>query len=319
MTRIGTSDLEVFPLNLGGNVFGWTADRDESFAILDAFIAGGGNFIDTADSYSAWVAGHTGGESERIIGEWLAARGRPDVVVATKVSQHPQFSGLSASNVRAAAEASLQRLGVESIDLYYAHFDDAETPLEETVAAFGELVTAGLVRHIAVSNYTAERIRSWFEIARAGGYALPVAVQPHYNLVERGIEADVIPLAASEGISVIPYFSLAKGFLAGKYRSADTARGVDASPRAGAALAYVTPAGLAVVEELERIGAAHDASIATAALAWLRAQPTVVAPLASASRVGQVADLLASATLELSSAELTALDAASTAVASRSA
>lgn len=317
MTRIGTSDLEVFPLNLGGNVFGWTADRDESFAILDAFIAGGGNFIDTADSYSAWVPGHTGGESERIIGEWLAARGRPDVVVATKVSQHPQFSGLSASNVRAAAEASLQRLGVESIDLYYAHFDDAETPLEETVAAFGELVTAGLVRHIAVSNYTAERIRSWFEIARAGGYALPVAVQPHYNLVERGIEEDVIPLAASESIGVIPYFSLAKGFLAGKYRSADTARGADASPRAGAALTYATPAGLALVDELERIGAAHDASIATTALAWLRAQPTVVAPLASASRVDQVADLLASATLALSSDELTALDAASTSFVSR--
>ena len=152
MTRIAHTDLDVFPLALGGNVFGWTADRDESFRILDAFHAGGGNFIDTADSYSAWVAGNSGGESERIIGAWLADRKPDGVTVATKVSQHPQFTGLAAANVRAAAEASLERLGVESIDLYYAHFDDAETPLEETVTAFGQLVSDGLVRYTAVSN-----------------------------------------------------------------------------------------------------------------------------------------------------------------------
>lgn len=179
MTRIGTSDLDVFPLALGGNVFGWTADRDASFAILDAFHAGGGNFIDTADSYSAWVPGHEGGESERLLGEWLASRRHTGVTVATKVSQHPQYKGLAAANVRAAAEASLERLGVESIDLYYAHFDDAETPLEETVAAFGQLVSDGLVRYTAVSNYSAERIRAWVRIARDLGVAEPVAIQPH--------------------------------------------------------------------------------------------------------------------------------------------
>ncbi len=310
MTLIGRSDLDVFPLALGGNVFGWTADRDASFAILDAFTEGGGDFIDTADAYSAWVPGNSGGESETIIGEWLASRKPSNVVVATKVSQHPQFKGLSAKNVRAAAEASLKRLGVDTIDLYYAHFDDAETPLEETVAAFGQLVTDGLVRHTAVSNYSADRIRSWISIAEEAGTALPVAVQPHYNLVHRNdVEESIIPVAEEFGLSLVPYYALASGFLTGKYRSTDASGA--GSPRAGGAAKYATAQGLRIIDELERIGTAHGASIASVALAWLREQPTVLAPIASASRVDQVQDLLASARVQLSAEEVAALSAVS--------
>jgi len=306
MTLLGRSDLDVFPLALGGNVFGWTADRDASFDILDAYTAGGGNFIDSADSYSAWVPGNSGGESETIVGEWLASRKPAGVTVATKVSQHPEFSGLSARNVRAAAEASLTRLGVETIDLYYAHFDDAETPLGETVAAFGQLVTDGLVRHIAVSNYSADRIRSWMSIAEDGGHALPIAVQPHYNLVHRNdVEASIAPVAQEFGLSLVPYYALASGFLTGKYRSTDAA---GTSPRAGGAAKYATEQGLKIIEQLDEIAAGHNVSVASVALAWLRAQPTVVAPIASASRVDQVVDLLASATLQLAEDEVAALN-----------
>lgn len=309
MTRIGRSDLDVFPLCLGANVFGWTADRDESFRILDAFHGGGGNFIDTADSYSAWVPGNSGGDSERIIGEWLAARRPENVVIATKVSQHPDFRGLAPKNVRAAAEASLKRLGVDTIDLYYAHYDDEPVPLEETVAAFGDLVTDGLVRHTAVSNYSADRIREWVGYASAAGSALPVAVQPHYNLVHRNaVEETIVPVAEEFDLGLVPYYALASGFLSGKYRSADVPDAPGTSPRAKGAAKYATPQGLAIVDALESIGSAHGASIATTALAWLRAQPAVSAPIASASRVDQVADLLAAGTLELSAAELEELD-----------
>jgi aryl-alcohol dehydrogenase-like predicted oxidoreductase len=311
MTRIGRSDLDVLPLSLGGNVFGWTADRDATFAILDAFHAGGGNFIDTADSYSAWVPGNSGGESETLIGEWLASRQPENVVVATKVSQHPDFSGLSAANVRAAAEASLTRLGVDAIDLYYAHFDDADTPLEETVAAFGDLVSDGLVRYVAVSNYSADRIRSWIELAQAGGSDLPIAIQPHYNLVHRNdVEETIVPVAEEFDLSLVPYYGLASGFLTGKYRSTDAAD--QSSPRAQGAAKFATAHGLRIIDTLEQIGTAHGASIAATALAWLRAQPTVVAPIASASRVDQVADLLTSARIDLTSEEIAALDSVST-------
>jgi len=303
MTRIGNSDLNVFPLALGGNVFGWTADRDTSFAVLDAFVAGGGDFVDTADSYSSWVPGNSGGESETIVGEWLASRKPANVVVATKVSQHPDFSGLSGANVRKAAEASLARLGVDSIDLYYAHFDDASVPLEETVSAFGQLVTDGLVRNVAVSNYTAARIREWIGIADRLGAARPVAVQPHYNLVHRNeVEETIIPVAQEFGLSLVPYYSLASGFLTGKYRSTDAA-GQD-SPRAQGAAKYATDAGLRIIDTLEEIGQAHGASIAATALAWLRAQPIVAAPIASARTVEQVPDLLAGARVELTDDEV---------------
>jgi aryl-alcohol dehydrogenase (NADP+) len=313
MTRIGRSDLDVFPVCLGANVFGWTADRNESFRILDAFHGGGGDFVDTADSYSAWVPGNSGGDSERIIGEWLAARRPENVVIATKVSQHPDFRGLAPKNIRAAAEASLQRLGVDTIDLYYAHYDDETVPLEETVAAFGDLVTDGLVRHTAVSNYSADRIRQWVGYASAAGSALPVAVQPHYNLVHRNaVEETIVPVAEEFDLGLVPYYALASGFLSGKYRSADVPDAPGTSPRAKGAAKYATPQGLAIVDALESIGSAPGASIATTALAWLRAQPAVSAPIASASRVDQVADLLAAGTLELSAAELEELDRVST-------
>ena len=310
MTRIGNSSLDVLPLSLGGNVFGWTADRDQSFAILDAFAAGGGNFIDTADGYSAWVPGNTGGDSERIIGEWLSSRRPEGMVVATKVSQHPDYRGLSAKNVRAAAEASLQRLGVESLELYYAHFDDESVPLEETVAAFGQLVADGLVRYTAVSNYAPERIREWLRIADETGVARPVAIQPHYNLVHRNeVEEHIVPIAGEFGLSLVPYFALAKGFLTGKYRSTDAA-GHD-SPRAEGAAVYATAQGLQIIDALEGIGRAHDVSIAATALAWLRAKPSVAAPIASASRAAQVADLLDGARVALTSDEVAELDSVS--------
>lgn len=306
MTRIGTSSLDVLPLSLGGNVFGWTADRDESFAILDAFVAGGGDFIDTADAYSAWVDGNAGGESETLIGEWLQSRRPEGVVVATKVSQHPEFKGLSATNIRAAAEASLKRLGVDTIDLYYAHFDDETVALEETVAAFDQLVTDGLVRYTAVSNYSADRVRAWIDIAQKSGAALPVAIQPHYNLVHRNeVEETIVPVAEEFSLSLVPYYALASGFLTGKYRSTDAAG--QGSPRAQGAAKYATTQGLEIVDALESIGSGHGVSIAATALAWLRSQPTVAAPIASASRVDQVTDLLDGARTDLTADEIATL------------
>ncbi|MFK3672211.1 aldo/keto reductase [Leifsonia aquatica] len=305
---IGSSDLEVFPLSLGGNVFGWTADRDTSFDVLDAYTAAGGNFVDTADGYSAWVPGNTGGDSERILGQWFDARGnREDVVLATKVSQHPDFKGLAADNIRRAADASLERLGSEYIDLYYAHFDDETVPLEETVAALSGLVDAGKVRYIGISNYSPERIEEWFRITEAEGLHRAVALQPHYNLVERSYEQKYRPIAERENLGVFPYFALAAGFLTGKYRDGVT---VD-SARAAGAVKYLDETGRSVLAALDEVAAAHDASVASVSLAWLAAQPTVTAPIASARTLDQLPDLLASVSLELTPAELDALDGAS--------
>ena len=308
-TTLGTSDLSVFPLNLGGNVFGWTADRQTSFDILDAFVAGGGNFIDTADGYSAWVPGNTGGDSERLIGEWQELRGnRDDIVIATKVSQHPDFQGLAADNILKAADASLERLRTDHIDLYYAHFDDESVPLEETVTALSSLVDAGKVRYLGISNYSAARIAEWFEIVETKGLHRPIALQPHYNLVERDFEGELRTIAEREQLAVLPYFSLAKGFLTGKYREGSS---VD-SVRAEGAQAYLADHA-ALLPVLDEVAAAHGVSVATVSLAWLRSQPTVAAPIASARTVEQLPDLLASATLELSADELAALTAASVA------
>ncbi|MFJ3489725.1 aldo/keto reductase [Leifsonia aquatica] len=305
---IGSSDLEVFPLSLGGNVFGWTADRDTSIDVLDAYTAAGGNFVDTADGYSAWVPGNTGGDSERILGQWFDARGnREDVVLATKVSQHPDFQGLAADNIRRAADASLERLGSEYIDLYYAHFDDETVPLEETVAALSGLVDAGKVRYIGISNYSPERIEEWFRITEAEGLHRAVALQPHYNLVERSYEQKYRPIAERENLGVFPYFALAAGFLTGKYRDGVT---VDSARAAGAAK-YLDETGRSVLAALDEVAAAHDASVASVSLAWLGAQPTVTAPIASARTLEQLPDLLASVSLELTPAELDALDGAS--------
>jgi aryl-alcohol dehydrogenase-like predicted oxidoreductase len=307
-STIGDSDLSVFPLSLGGNVFGWTADRDTSFAVLDGYAAAGGNFIDTADSYSAWVPGNIGGDSERILGEWFESRGnRDEIVLATKVSQHPDFKGLAGDNILKAADASLERLRTDRIDLYYAHFDDQTVPLEETVTALSSLVDAGKVRHIAISNYSPERIEEWFRITEANGLHRPVALQPHYNLVERSFEDALLGLAERENLGVVPYFSLAAGFLTGKYRD-----GVQVdSPRAAGASKYLDDRGRSVLAALDDVAAAHGASVASVALAWLAAQPTVVAPIASARSLDQLPDLIASVSLELTPAELDTLSDAS--------
>lgn len=307
MARIGTSDLDVFPLGFGGNVFGWTADRDVSFELLDAFHAGGGNFIDTADAYSAWVPGNSGGESETILGEWLKARGQRDTIIATKVGKLPNLTGLRRSTIRAGAEASLKRLGVETIDLFYAHADDPEVPIDDIVSAFADLVDDGLIRYAAVSNFEPARLEEWIAVAGSGP-ARPVALQPKYNLIDRGIEADLVPIALKHDIGILPYSALASGFLTGKYRSTDAAG--QESPRAGAAASLATPANLKKLEKLESVARVHGVSVATVALAWLREQPGVVAPLASASKADQIEGLLASATLVLSAEELAEISAA---------
>jgi aryl-alcohol dehydrogenase-like predicted oxidoreductase len=310
MTVIGSSDLDVFPLGLGGNTFGWTSDKETSYAVLDAYVAGGGNFIDTADSYSAWVPGHTGGESEVIIGEWTAARdNRASVIIATKVSSHPQFRGLSPKNVLAGADASLARLRTDYIDLYFAHRDDPEVPVAEAAGAFHELAVAGKIRHIGLSNFTAPRLREWFAVAAAEGFAPPVVLQPHYNLVERAqYESELAPVVAELGLSVLPYYALASGFLAGKYRTASDHAGAARQP--GAAR-YLTPTGLAVLAALDSISADRGVEPAAIALAWLRTRPNVSAPLASARTADQLGPLLASATLDLTADEIKTLDTAS--------
>ncbi|MEU4110037.1 MULTISPECIES: aldo/keto reductase [unclassified Streptomyces] len=310
LRKLGSSSLEVFPLALGGNVFGWTADRDTSFAVLDAYTAAGGNFIDTADSYSAWVEGNKGGESETIIGEWVRARGNRDqVVIATKVSQHPDYQGLTAANIKAAADASLRRLGTDHIDLYYTHFDKPEVPVEEIIGALDELVRAGKVRYIGASNISAERLKESLDFSDRAGLARYVALQPHYNLVSRDTyEGPLQDVAAREGLSAVPYFALASGFLTGKYRPGTT---VD-SARAGSAAKHLdSERGRKVLTALDEIAAAHGTAVATVALAWLAAQPTVAAPIASARTVDQLPALLDVAELTLTPAELDRLTEAS--------
>ncbi|MYS52577.1 aldo/keto reductase [Streptomyces sp. SID6013] len=298
LRKLGSSGLEVFPLALGGNVFGWTADQDTSFAVLDAYTAAGGNFIDTADSYSAWVDGNGGGESETVLGKWLAARGnRDDVVLATKVSQHPEYPGLSAANIKAAADASLRRLGTDHIDLYYTHFDKPEVPVEEIIGALDELVRAGKVRHIAASNISAERLAASLEFSDREGLARYVALQPHYNLVSRDTyEGELSDLAERSGLAAVPYYALAAGFLTGKYRPGTA---VD-SPRAGGAAKHLeTGRGRRVLAALDEIAEAHGVPVATVALAWLAGRPTVAAPIASARTVEQLPALLGVAELNL--------------------
>ncbi|KOV75083.1 MULTISPECIES: aldo/keto reductase [Streptomyces] len=310
LRKLGSSDLEVFPLSLGGNVFGWTADEQTSFAVLDAYTAAGGNFIDTADSYSAWIEGNQGGESETIIGKWVKARGnRSDVVIATKVSQHPEYQGLSAANIKAAADASLRRLDTDYIDLYYTHFDKPEVPVEEIIGALDELVKAGKVRHIAASNISPERLRASLDFSDREGLARYVALQPHYNLVSRDTyEGPSQDLVAREGLSAVPYFSLASGFLTGKYRPGKT---VDSARAEGAQKHAESERGQKVLAALDEIAAAHEAPVATVALAWLAAQPTVTAPIASARTVEQLPALLGVAELNLTEAEVARLTEAS--------
>ncbi|MEU4806778.1 aldo/keto reductase [Actinosynnema sp. NPDC023587] len=310
MTNLGTSDLDVSRLCLGGNVFGWTADEDDSYAVLDAYAAAGGDFVDTADAYSAWGDGHVGGESETIIGGWLRSRGNRDrVVVATKVGMLGVggLDNLRADTVATAAENSLRRLGVDHIDLYYAHQDDPDTPQEETAAAFDALVRAGKVRYVAASNFTAERLTSALAVSEREGLAKYVVFQQHYNLVERSYEGALSAAVAAGGLSSTPYFSLAKGFLTGKYRPGVAVE----STRATAASKYLDERGLRVLDVLDEVAAAHGTTVAATALAWLAAQPTVAAPIASARTAGQLADLLPVLDLELKADEIARLTAAS--------
>jgi len=309
MAKISTTDLDVFPLGLGGNVFGWTANQEESFAVLDAYADAGGNFIDTADMYSAWAPGNSGGESETIIGRWMKARGNRDrMIIGTKVGMLESLSGLSANTIPVAAEQSLGRLQTDRIDLYYAHKDDPKTPLEETLDAFDTLVREGKVRYIAASNYTAPRLAEALDVSKRRGFARFVALQPHYNLVERKeYEGELAEVVRREDLSAIPYFALAKGFLTGKYRPGTQVK----SARAAGASAYLNERGLRVLAALDEVAGVHHTTVAAVALGWLAAQPTVVAPIASARTTAQLADILPFVELRLSKEELRKLSAAS--------
>jgi aryl-alcohol dehydrogenase-like predicted oxidoreductase len=293
----------VSALCLGGNVFGWAIDEQRSFAVLDAYFRAGGNFIDTADSYGRRGSGGAG-ESERIVGRWIAARGnREQLVIATKVGMSPELPGLSRETIRRGVEGSLQRLGVERIDLYYAHRDDPHTPLQETLGAFGELIDEGKIRYAAASNYGAERLRQALRLGEDAGMASFVALQPHYNLMERReYEGELAAVCERAGIACVPYFALARGFLTGKYRPGGAE--IDSPRAAGVREAYFDERGFAVLDALDEVAVAHDAAVATVALAWLAAQPTVAAPIASATSPEQLAQLTALDRLELSPAEL---------------
>lgn len=309
MTLIPRTELDVFPLNLGGNTFGWTSDREASFAVLDAFVAGGGNFIDTADSYAMWAEGSDGGDSERVLGQWLSERGnREQVVLATKLGGKPSRQGLSAENADAALDESLERLQTDYVDLYYAHYDDESVSLEEQARIAHGLVESGRVRHIALSNFTPERMRGWFEVAAREGLTLPVAIQPQYNLLHRAeFEQAYAPIARDFEVAVFPYFALASGVLTGKYR---TQADLEGRARQGFAEHLLTDDALVVIDALVEIAEKHSAEPATVALAWLLAKG-VTAPIASASTVEQLPALLAAPALELTAAEMAQLDQAS--------
>lgn len=309
MTKLGTTSLDVYPLCFGGNVFGWTIDEARSFAVLDAYADAGGNFIDTADVYAAWAPGNKGGESETILGRWMAARGNRDrMIVATKVGKLEGLTGLAAMTIRRAAEDSLRRLDTDRIDLYYAHADDPATPLEETLGAFDALVREGKVRHIAASNFSAPRLTEALEVSRRAGLARYVALQPHYNLVHRSdYEGPLAALAAREGLACFPYYAIASGFLAGKYRPGVT---VD-SARARGASKYLDEKGLRVLAALDAVAAERGSSVAAVALAWLLTRPAVVAPIVSARTPEQLAELLPAVSLRLTDDDQQRLDEAS--------
>jgi len=310
--KLGNSGIAVAPLMLGGNVFGWTADEAASFQVLDAFVAAGLNFIDTADTYSTWAPGHRGGESETIIGKWMKSRGnRGQVIIATKVgAEMPgQGKGLSKAWILGEAEASLQRLQTDYIDLYQSHRDDPETPMEETLEAYAQLVHQGKVRAIGCSNFTRERTTQSLAVGRQHGWPRYESLQPHYNLCMRAdYETQLEPLALKEHLGVIPYYSLASGFLTGKYRSeADLSK----SPRGQAVKKYLNERGFRILHALDQVAAKHSATPAQVALAWLIARPSITAPIASATSVQQVKELAAATQLDLDSASIELLNQAS--------
>lgn len=305
---LGQSGIHVAPLALGGNVFGWTADEPTSFAILDGFVEAGGNMVDSADVYSAWVPGNQGGESETVIGNWLkrdpAKRDR--VVIATKVGF---FEGLAPEKIAAACDASLQRLGIDTIDLYYHHKDDPAVPLADSLGAMDALVKAGKVRAIGLSQYSAERLDEAMRTAEANGLTAPCALQTWYNLVERPkLEGALRDSAISHGLGIVPFYGLANGFLTGKYRSKDD---LDKSPRGLRNIEYLDGRGARVLEALDGVAAETGAALATIALAWTIAQPGVSSTLASATSVEQLKELTAAMHLELTPEQLALLDEAS--------
>jgi aryl-alcohol dehydrogenase-like predicted oxidoreductase len=311
--KLGKSNIEIAPLALGGNVFGWTANEATSFRLLDAFVDAGLNLIDTADVYSVWVPGHQGGESETVIGNWLKRSGRrKDVIIATKGGNvmSPEKKGLSKAYILRAAEDSLRRLQTDSIDLYQSHVDDPATPVEETLEAYAELVRAGKVKTIGASNFTAERLTASLEASKQHGYPSYVTLQPHYNLVERAdYEMNLEPVCVENGIGVIPYFGLASGFLTGKYRSqADLSK----SPRGSRVQKYLDERGLRVLSALDEVAKRHDSTPARVALAWLIARPSITAPIASATNLDQLKDLIAATELVLDGESIEILNRAST-------
>ena len=309
---LGRSGISIPPLMFGGNVFGWTADEATSFALLDALLAAGFNAIDTADVYSRWVPGHRGGESETIIGKWLTSRGvRDRVIIATKVGMDlgDGKAGLSPAWIARASEDSLRRLQTDYIDLYQAHTDDQATPLEDTPAASGRLIESGKVRAIGASNYAAPRLQAALDTSERCGLPRYESLQPHYNLVERHIfEDELEPLCVRAGLGVVCYFALAAGFLTGKYRSPDD---LAKSPRGAGLAKYLDARGHRILGALDAAARAHDATPAQIAIAWLIARPSITAPIASATSVEQLQDLIAAARLDLDAATIAALDDAS--------
>lgn len=310
--KLGGSGLRVAPWCFGGNVFGWTADQAISFRLLDAFVGHGFDFIDTADVYSRWVPGHQGGESETVIGQWLADRGGRDrIVLATKVGMDMGGGkeGLSRGHIVQSVESSLRRLQTDTIDLYQSHRDDPKTPLEEVMEAHAALVKAGKVRAIGASNYSAERLETALGVSRDRGVPRYESLQPEYNLYDRaGFETRLRDLCVENGIGVIPYFSLAAGFLTGKYRSAAD---FGKSPRGGGMAKYLNPRGLRILGALDAVAEETGATPAAVALAWLMAQPAVTAPIASATTVDQLDVLAKAADLALTPSQLATLTAAS--------
>ena len=308
---LGNSPLSIAPLAFGGNVFGWSVDEKRSFELLDAFVDAGGNLIDTADVYSAWVPGNAGGESETIIGKWLKKSGKRDrVVISTKVAKWAEHPGLAPVNIRQAVDGSLQRLQVDCIDLYQAHQDDASVPMEDTLGEFARLIEAGKVRVIGASNFGAARFADALAVSKQHGLPRYESLQPEYNLVSRtGYEKELEPLIRRENIGVISYYALASGFLSGKYRSeADLAK---SSARGGAVKQFLNPHGLQVLAALDAVAAAHGATPAQVALAWLIARPGLTAPIVSATSVEQLRELLGATALTLSDNEIAQLDLAS--------
>jgi aryl-alcohol dehydrogenase-like predicted oxidoreductase len=307
MFTLPKTELLVHPLCLGANTFGWSSDEAQSFAVLDAYVAAGGNFIDTADVYSEWKEGNTGGESETILGKWMRARNNRDkIVLATKVAKLSTRRGLSPANITAALDDSLRRLQTDYVDIYYSHEDDLKVPTEDTLATYTEKINAGKIRYIAASQHSGARLQHALDTAKANNLASYIALQDHYNLMTRNtFESEQQAVVAKNGLSALPFYGLAKGFLTGKYRPGFTVESV----RAEAAKEYMTPTGWAIIDALDAIAKNHGASMSAVALAWLRSNPTVSAPIASARTVEQLLEIIQ--IVKLSAEEVEQLNTAS--------